>query len=128
MIEATKSTEFSGNSRPNASKSPVLLTTENQIQSLYQDMFGIGIERDEDSFEFDDGAIDHSIAFVARINEYFDRSFDLSVLAEAKTPSALSQLLDGLKPCSWDIVHTGRSPRCVVSRPGNSGSSPDATH
>jgi len=110
MIEATKSTEFSGNSRPNASKSPVLLTTEDRIQSLYQDMFGIGIEPDEDFFEFDDGAIDHRIAFVARINEYFDRSFNLSVLAEAKTPSALSQLIDGLKPCNWDIVHAGRSP------------------
>ena len=110
MIEVTKSTVFSGNYRPNASKSPALLTTENQIKDLYQDMFGIRIEPDEDFFEFDDDAIDHGIAFVGRINEYFDRSFDLSVLAEAKTPSALSQLIDGLKPCNWDIVHVGRSP------------------
>ena len=109
MIEATKSTVFSGNSCPNASKSHALLTTENQIRSLYQDMFGIGIEPDEDFFEFDDGAIDHSIAFVARINEYFDRSFDLSVLAEAKTPSALSQLIEGLKTCDWDLVPVGAS-------------------
>jgi thioesterase domain-containing protein len=109
-MEVTTKNVLGGNSCPDTSKPSALLTTEDQILSLYQDMFGIRIEPDEDFLEFDDDTMDHSIAFVGRINEYFDRSFDLSVLAEAKTPSALSQLIDDLKPCNGDIVHVGRSP------------------
>jgi thioesterase domain-containing protein len=98
-----------GNSDPDTSKSSGLLTTENQILSLYQDMFGIRIEPDEDFLESYNDVMDHSIAFVGRINEYFDRSFDLSVLAEAKTPSALSQLIEAKKTCDWELVHVGAS-------------------
>jgi thioesterase domain-containing protein len=109
-MEVTTRNLLGGNSRPDTSKSSGLLTTENQILSLYQDMFGIRIEPDEDFLEFDDDVMDQSIAFVGRINEYFDRSFDLSVLAEAKTPTALSQLIEGLKTCNRDLVHVGASP------------------
>ena len=108
-MEVTARNVPGGNS-PDTSKSSGLLTTEDQILSLYEDMFGIRIEPDEDFLEFDNDAMDYSIAFVGRINEYFDRSFDLSVLAEAKNPSDLSHLIDGVKPCNLDIVHVGRSP------------------
>jgi thioesterase domain-containing protein len=108
-MEVTTRNVLGGDSCPDTSKPSALPTTEDQILSLYQDMFGIRIEPDEDFLEFDNDAIDYSIAFVGRINEYFDRSFDLSVLAEARTPSALSQLIHGLKPCNVDIVHVGRS-------------------
>lgn len=109
-MEVTTRNVPGGNSRPDTSKSSGLLTTEDRILSLYEDMFGIRIEPDEDFVEFDNDAMDYSIAFVGRINEYFDRSFDLSVLAEARTPSALSQLIEGLKTCDWDLVHVGASP------------------
>ena len=109
-MKVTTRNLLGGNSRPDTSKSSGRLTTENQILSLYQDMFGILIEPDDDFLEFDNDVMDHSIAFVGRVNEYFDRSFDLSVLAEAKTPSALSQLIEGLKTCDWGLVRVGASP------------------
>jgi thioesterase domain-containing protein len=69
-------------------------TTEEQIIMVYEDMFLVsGVKVNDDLFEFDDD-IDQAIAFVGRINERFERSFGLSVLANARTPAALASLIN----------------------------------
>jgi thioesterase domain-containing protein len=69
-------------------------TTEEQIITVSEDIFLVsGVKVNDDLFELDDD-VDRAIAFVGRINERFDRSFGLSVLATARTPAALALLID----------------------------------
>jgi thioesterase domain-containing protein len=110
MLESTERNLCGKTLRKYPSESTVGCTTEKQIQTLYQEMFGINSIGPEEEFpEFNDDGLQQGIAFLGRINEHFDRSFGLSVLAEAKTPASLALLIDGLMVRDADLIFIGSS-------------------